>query len=337
MEVIKESVFKWTKEAQLAFEKLKSAMISAPVLALPDFSKEFIVETDASGIGIGAVLMQEKHPIAYISKALSPRYQSPSVYEKELLAILMAVRKWYHYLQCKKFIIFTDHQSLKYMLEQKLTTPTQQAWMAKLIHFDNEIRYKRGVENSAADALSRVPDIMTYALTSYIIPLEFIAQIKASWEADSQIQQLISDIQQDATTHSSFRWSNGELGRFGRLVVGNDIHLKAKILSILHDSALAGHSGTLATYKRISALLYWPKMVKDVREFVRMCVTCQRYKPGNSSPAGLLQPLPTPTTIFTNLTMDFIEALPVSQGKDTILVVVDRLSKHADKANFMHR
>lgn len=80
VEVIKGSVFRWSNEAQMAFEKLKSAMTSAPVLALPDFSKEFIVETDASGVGIGAVLMQEKHPIAYISKALSPRYQSLSVY-----------------------------------------------------------------------------------------------------------------------------------------------------------------------------------------------------------------------------------------------------------------
>ena len=118
--------------------------------------------------------------------------------------------------------------------------------------------------------------------------------------------------------------------------MGSDIPLRAKILSTFHDSALAGHSGALATYKRVSALLYWPKMVKDVREFVRVCVTCQRYKLGNSSPAGLLQPLPTPTAIFTNLTMEFIEALSASQGKDTILVVVDRLSKYAHFMALFH-
>ena len=112
-------------------------------------------------------------------------------------------------------------------------------------------------------------------------------------------------------------------------MVGNDLQLRAQILAIFHNSALAGHSGALGTFKRVSALLYWPKLRKDVREFVRVCVTCQRYKPGNTSPAGLLQPLPIPAAIFTDLTMDFIEALPSSQGKDTILVVVDRLSKYA--------
>lgn len=171
VEVIKESNFEWTETAQAAFEQLKLLMSSTPVLALPDFSKDFVVETDASGVGIGAVLMQEGHPIAFINKVLFPKYQSLLVYEKELLAILLAVKKWYHYLQCRKFVIMTDHQSLKYLLEQKLTTPTQQAWMAKLMHFDYEIMYKRGVENSAADALSRVPETMLYALTSYIYSL----------------------------------------------------------------------------------------------------------------------------------------------------------------------
>ena len=304
-------------------------MTTAPVLALPDFSKEFVVETDASGVGIGAVLMQDKHPIAFISKALSPKYQSLSVYEKKLLAILMAVKKWYHYLQCKKFIILTDHQSLKYLLEQKLTTPTQQAWMTKLMHFDYEIRYKKGIDNSVADALSRVPEVITYALTSYVIPLELIAKIKASWESDVHIQQILKEKQENDDSHPKYSWNRGELRRNGRLVVGNDLQLKAQILSIFHDSALAGHSGVWGTYKRISALLYWPKLRKEVREFVRVYVTCQRYKPGNSSPADLLQPLPMPAAIFTDLTIDFIEALPTSQGKDTIMVVVDRLSKYA--------
>lgn len=75
------------------------------------------METDASGVGIGVVLMQEGHPIAYIRKVLSPKYQSLSVYEKELLAILLAFKKWYHYLRCKKFVIVTDHQSLKYLMD----------------------------------------------------------------------------------------------------------------------------------------------------------------------------------------------------------------------------
>jgi hypothetical protein len=90
---------------QQSFDALKLALGSAPVLALPDFSKQFILETDASNLGIGAVLMQEGHPIAYLSQGLNIINQGRSTYEKECLAILMAVDKWHSYLQHREFII----------------------------------------------------------------------------------------------------------------------------------------------------------------------------------------------------------------------------------------
>nr|GEW55356.1 retrotransposon-related protein [Tanacetum cinerariifolium] len=114
-----------TNEAQLAFEKLKHAMISSPVLALPNFSKEFVVEIDACGTKIGAVLIQEGHPIAYLSKALH-------------------------------FKIRTGHLSLKYLLNQRLTTPFQMKWLPKLLGYDYEIDYKKRSDNTTVDALSRV-------------------------------------------------------------------------------------------------------------------------------------------------------------------------------------
>jgi hypothetical protein len=104
--------FKWTEAAQEAFDRLKQAMVSTTVLAFTYFSKEFIVETDACDIGIGAVLTQEGHPIAYFSKGLSISNQRLSTYEKEFLAVLMAVDKWRSYLHRNPFIIKTDHQSL---------------------------------------------------------------------------------------------------------------------------------------------------------------------------------------------------------------------------------
>ncbi|XP_075112396.1 uncharacterized protein LOC142182219 [Nicotiana tabacum] len=97
--LLKKGNFAWTKEATATFERLKEAMVKAPVLALPDFSKPFIVEVDASGSGIGAILIQKHHPIAYLSQALSPKNQGLSTYEKELLALILAVDKWRHYLQ----------------------------------------------------------------------------------------------------------------------------------------------------------------------------------------------------------------------------------------------
>lgn len=113
--LMKKNQFEWSPEAEEAFQMLKQAMVSPLVLALPDLFQEFVVETDACGVGIGAVLMHQGHPLAFISKALSTIHQSMSVYEKELFAIVYAITKWQHYLQGRHFIIRTDHQSLRFL------------------------------------------------------------------------------------------------------------------------------------------------------------------------------------------------------------------------------
>jgi hypothetical protein len=112
--------WEWTKEAQQAFDKLKQAMIQTPVLALPDFELPFVVETDACENGIGAVLMQQNRPVAFLSKALGVKNSQLSIYEKEFLALMMAVDRWRPYLQRSQFVIKTDHQSLTFLGEQQL-------------------------------------------------------------------------------------------------------------------------------------------------------------------------------------------------------------------------
>jgi hypothetical protein len=119
-------------------------MIEAPVLTLPDFTQPFILETDASGIGVGAVLGQNGHPIAYFSKKLAPRMQKQSAYTRELLAITEALAKFRHYLLGNKFIIRTDQRSLKSLMDQSLQTPEQQVWLHKFLGFDFKIEYKPG-------------------------------------------------------------------------------------------------------------------------------------------------------------------------------------------------
>ena len=121
----KGALFIWRKDHQVAFHTLQQALSSAPVLALPDFSLPFAIETDASGTGIGAVLMQKRHPLAYLSKSLGPRSQGLSTYEKEYMAILAAVDQWKYYLQFGEFHIFTDQKSLIQLSEQMLHTPWQ--------------------------------------------------------------------------------------------------------------------------------------------------------------------------------------------------------------------
>ena len=115
----------------------------------------------------------------------------------------------------------------------------------------------------------------------------------------------------------------------GRLVVGKDSALQTKLLNSLHQSAIGGHSGIRATYQRVKKLFYWTGLKKDVETFVSQCPICQRSKHENCKYPGLLDPLPTPDMAWQHISMDFIEGLPKSQGKDVILVVVDKFTKYA--------
>jgi hypothetical protein len=119
----KHSLFIWTSAQETSFQELKSALSSTLVLALPNFDRPFSLETNASGTGIGAVLMQDGHPLAFVSKALSPKHQGLSTYEKEYLAILLAVDQWHPYQQHSEFFIYTDQRSLAHLSDQRLNTP----------------------------------------------------------------------------------------------------------------------------------------------------------------------------------------------------------------------
>jgi hypothetical protein len=151
----KDTLFIWTSIHESAFLALKAALCSAPVLGIPDFSQPFHIETDASGYGVGAVLLQNIHPLAFINKPLAPRHQGLSAYEKEYLAILMAVDKWRHYLLHAEFIIHTDHRSLIHLNEQRLHTPWQLKVLTKLLGLRYRVVYRHGTDNQAAYALSR--------------------------------------------------------------------------------------------------------------------------------------------------------------------------------------
>jgi hypothetical protein len=125
--------FSWGPDQQHAFTLLKEAMSTAPVLAIPDFAQPFVLETDASNIGIGAVLMQGGHPVAFLRKSLCRRSQTLSTYEKECMAIILAMDKWRAYLQHREFLILTDHQSLLHLSDQRLLTGIQHKAFVKLL------------------------------------------------------------------------------------------------------------------------------------------------------------------------------------------------------------
>jgi hypothetical protein len=144
--LLKKKLFEWTEEAQQAFVQLKQMMSSAPVLAIPDFTKQFVIEIDACDMGIGVVLMQADQPVAFLSKALGPTHQKLSIYEKEFVALII-VERWRPYLQRQEFVIKTDHKSLSYLCEQNLHSEMQRKEMTRLMGLQFKVVYKKGKEN----------------------------------------------------------------------------------------------------------------------------------------------------------------------------------------------
>lgn len=239
-EQLKKDQFGWHPEAELAFNKLKNAMTTVPVLAMPDFSKTFVVETDASGFGLGAVLVQEKRPVAYYSFTLGTKARLKSIYEKELMAIVKAVHKWRPYLIGRKFIVRTDQLSLKYILEQRMVGNDYQKWVSKLMGFEFDIRYRTGASNKVADALSRKE------------PMEECNTVEAgmweSWEVlqdeiarDEFIQQVKGELEINPTSHKDFGILQGNLMFKGRLVIPAKSKLKSSIIKEFHDTPIGGH------------------------------------------------------------------------------------------------
>lgn len=181
------------REATAAFRQLKTAMSTVPVLALPDFKELFVVESDASSVGLGAVLMQNQRPISYFSQALTERQQMKSVYEREHMAIVFAIQKWRHYLLGRKFVVRTDQKSLKFFLKQREINMEYQRWLTKLLGFDFDIHYKPGLENKAADALSRKSPVAEMFALPVPVSIQ-LEEVGAEVERDEALSKIIQEL-----------------------------------------------------------------------------------------------------------------------------------------------
>lgn len=152
-QLLKKEAFAWSPRAASAFEALKTALTTAPVLQLPDFTKPFTVDCDASGSGFDAILHQGVGPITFFSRAISPHHAKLAAYERELIGLVKAVHHWRSYLWTRPFVVHTDHYSLKYLLDQRLSTIPQHAWVSKLFGYQLTVEFKSGHQNAAADTL----------------------------------------------------------------------------------------------------------------------------------------------------------------------------------------
>ncbi len=223
-EMLRKNAFKWTVGAEKAFQQLKEAVTQAPVLALPNFSQPFVIECDASGVGVGAVLMQEQRPVAFLSKALKGRALHMSTYEKELFALVTAIQKWRPYLLGQTFVVKTDQQSLKFLLEQKVGTPFQQKWVTKLLGYSFTVEYKKGSDNRVADALSRregwEEDSSIFLLS--IPAAAWVEDIKLEYQQDDRLKTILEKWNSNSLDLTKYSMHNGLLLYKGRILLGDN-------------------------------------------------------------------------------------------------------------------
>lgn len=326
--LLKKDSFQWSDVAQNSFEQLKLAMAQAPVLALPNFAEPFILQTDASGHAMGAVLLQEKHPIAFFSKMFCPRMARASTYLRELHAITSAMKRWRQYLLGHFFVIQTDHKSLRELLTQVIQTPDQQHYLSKLLGYHYEIQYRPGSTNTVADALSRslepsVAEIMLLSVPQFL----FLDELKQELASDPIFQDLKARYLTDPSAMAEFKLVDELLLRHGKIWVSPNSRFKQVLLREFHESLVGGHASVAKTMRRLSENFFWDNMRQEVHNFVRQCAICQQTKYQTGKPGGLLHPLPLPTHVWEDVSMDFITGLPPSNGYTVILVVVDRFSK----------
>ncbi|PHT84835.1 hypothetical protein T459_13278 [Capsicum annuum] len=321
----KNRAWEWNSSCQGAFDNLKAAIIKEPVLALPDFTKLFEVQTDASDFAIGGVLMQEGHPIAFESRKLNEAERRYTVHEKEMTAIVHCLRTWRHYLLGAHFIVKTDNVATSYFQSQKKLSPKQARWQDFLAEFDYSLEYKPGKANVVADALSRKVVLSALLSTTSCGVLD---TIKEGMEHDPVAKQLL-DLARKGKTQK-FWEEDGLLYTTGRRVyVPRWKNLRRLLIKEGHDTTWAGHPGQKRTMALLEAAYYWPRMRDDIEVYVRTCLVCQQDKVEHKAPGGLLEPLPTAEKPWDSVTMDFITCLPNSEGCGTIMVVVDRFSKYA--------
>lgn len=323
-----ECEWRWAEPQQAAFEQLKQALVSAPVLAMPDPALPYEVYTDASQFALGAVLLQNQghglQPVAYLSRKLTDTERRYPTGDREMLGIFHALTEWRCYLEGALFTVNSDHLNHTWFANKRDLSRRQAKWSMWLESYYGavDIQYKSG-DSNLSDPLSRRPDLASMQASVPVPEEQLLGDIKAGYASDPLYAQ---------GTPPALRWDDGTgLWYFHeRVAVPAVTAVRQAIISECHDCPSAGHLGVTKTLQRVARRFWWPHMGRSVHHYVTACGSCQLNKPSNQAPLGLLQPLPVPENKFEHITMDFITDLPPTKGGyDAVLTIVDRLTKLA--------
>ncbi|GBG59583.1 hypothetical protein CBR_g49843 [Chara braunii] len=326
-----------TDECEATFKRLKHALTHHEVLMVPDPQRPFVVTTDASQYGIGAVLAQQEgkklRPIEYMSKKMPSKKLAKSTYERELCALYKALVHWRHYLLGRFFYLRTDHQTLKWIKTQPVLSYALKRWIEVIDQYDFKLDYLKGEYNKVADALSRRADYLGALISEFGLSKDVTRSLGEAYKEDPITMDIINKLQaKDKPTSDEFvmvdRLLFLEKAGFKRFVVPSRETLRSLFLVECHDAM--GHFGYKKTSANLVQRFWWPNMLDDVKKYVETCHVCQRDKPRTQAPLGLLKPLPIPAGPGQSISMDFMDTLVTSKnGKRHMFVIVDRFTKYA--------
>ncbi|GKD00167.1 putative reverse transcriptase domain-containing protein [Tanacetum coccineum] len=290
--------FNWGEKEETAFQTLKQKLCSAPILALPEGSENFIVYCDASHKGLGVVLMQKEKVIAYASRQLQIHEKNYTTHDLELGAMVFALKMWRNYLYGMKCIVFTDHKSLQHILDQKELNMRQRRWLELLSDYNCELRYHLGKILNAQVETRKEENYGTKDLCGMIKNLEPRA--------------------------------DGMLCLKNRSWIPCFGNLRALIMHESHKSKYSIHHGSDKMYQDLKKLYWWPNMKVEIATHVSKCMTCAKVKAEYQKPSCLLVQPVIPVWKWENITMDFVTKLPkMTSGQDIIWVIIDRFTKSA--------
>lgn len=335
--------FHWTDEQQNAFENLKSALTSSPVLRHFDEKLPIEVHTDASDLGLGASLVQredgETRPVLYASRRLSDAEVKYNTTQKELLAIVWAVGLFRQYLWGKRFDVVVDHHALCWLNQSKDINGRVARWSLKLAEYDYQIKHKSGKMHVVPDCLSRNPhrcvteseEKEVDEIPTMLLKLEDIVKLQMEDPEIKEIREAIEDPGKAtnimAKSVRSYFIENGILYRKNVVNKGNTklivipAKMRPEVLFECHDSPLTGgHLGFTKTFSKLKNRYFWPRMLKETEQYVKSCIDCQTKKSPKQKPAGLLQPIKVGKPM-DRIGIDFLGPFSKTAKGNTFIVV----------------
>ncbi|GBG87866.1 hypothetical protein CBR_g46022 [Chara braunii] len=333
----KDTPFLWSLHCQMAFARLKQAVTRGPVLKLPDPTLPFVLITDASQYGIGAVLQHDDGngliPVEFMSKKIKTQKLQDSTYEKELYALVSALKHWKHFLLGRHFKIFSDHFTLQWLKSQGELNDKLACYIQFIDMFDFELKHKKGCYNKVVDALSHRPDSFALISSTHSFGEEVRQTIARLLPQDPTYGPIVRNLLADPNAEPGYAMSSDLLYTYSRgeecLCIPEDQQLRTLLMSECHDAR--GHFGFLKSYAALSQRFFWKEMRSEMLRYVETCELCQRNKVQHKPPPGLLKPLPIPDGPAQSVSIDFTDlGKTTPRGMRQVMVCVDRFSKYAE-------